>query len=156
MFGKTMSIPDTMIEKYFRYAIFATPDALAAIHARLEGGENPRNLKAELGRALVAKYYGAEKGERAEQAFKELFIQKEIPDDIPEWHAPGAPADLDVVTILVESGLTETKSEARRLIQQGGVSVDGAKITDHAHRVALGAPVVIKAGKRKFVRVLPQ
>lgn len=156
MFGKTMSIPDTLIERWFKYTLFASADDMAAVHQRLESGENPRNLKAELGRRLVARYYGAETGEKAEQAFKELFIQKEVPDNIPEWTPPGSPIEMDLVAIMVETKLVETKSEARRLIQQGGVSVDGRKITEITERLVFSAPAVIKAGKRKFVRVVPQ
>lgn len=156
MFGKTMSIPDTMIERYFKYTLFLGADELAALHARLDSGENPRNLKAELGRRIVTRYYGDDSGTKAEQAFNELFIQKEIPSDIPSWSPAIAMTDLDILTLLVDSGLVESKGEARRMVLQGGVAVDGKKIGDIQERVSLSAPVVVKVGKRKFMRVVPQ
>ncbi len=155
MYGKTMSIPDTHIERYFELGLFASKEELMRVHEFLARGGNPRDVKRELARRLVTLYSGSEKSILAEKAFDELFVNKHIPTDIPEWSPAQSAEDYALTALLTESKLTASGGEARRLIEQGGVSVDGEKITDAHKRISLLQPVVVKAGKRKFVRIIP-
>jgi len=156
MYGKTMSIPDTLIERYFALGLFAPPSEIERVKKFLAEGGNPRDAKRELARGLVALYAGEEAAVSAEKAFEELFVKKEIPEDIPEWTPEQQADEYSLTAILTESKLVESGGEARRMIQQGGVSVNGEKISEINYRVALRDPVVIKVGKRKFIRVVPR
>src|SRR5256885_3310145 len=142
IYGKTMSIPDRLIEKYVRLVSGVEPDAQAAVLAM-----KPRDAKAVLARRLVERLHGAEAAARAEDAFHRMFRNREIPDDIPE-RTVSDPKDL--VSALVETGLAPTRGDAKRLVEQGGVRIHGEKTgTD----VTLRDGDVLQAGKRSFVRV---
>jgi len=142
IYGKTMSIPDRLIEKYVRLVSGVEPDAQAAVLAM-----KPRDAKAVLARRLVERLHGAEAAARAEDDFNRMFRNREIPDDIPE-RTVSDPKDL--VSALVETGLAPTRGDAKRLVEQGGVRIHGEKTgTD----VTLRDGDVLQAGKRSFVRV---
>ena len=142
IYGKTMSIPDRLIEKYVRLVSGIEPDAQAAVLAM-----KPRDAKAALARRLVERLHGAEAAARAEDDFNRKFRNREIPDDIPE-RTVSDPKDL--VSALVETGLAPTRGDAKRLVEQGGVRINGEKAgTD----VTLRDGDVLQAGKRSFVRV---
>ena len=142
IYGKTMSIPDRLIEKYVRLVSGVEPDAQAAVLAM-----KPRDAKAVLARRLVERLHGAEAAARAEDDFNRMFRNREIPDDIPE-RTVSDPKDL--VSALVETGLAPTRGQAKRLVEQGGVRIHGEKAgTD----VTLRDGDVLQAGKRSFVRV---
>ena len=142
IYGKTMSIPDRLIEKYVRLVSGVEPDAQAAVLAM-----KPRDAKAVLARRLVERLHGAEAAARAEDDFNRMFRNREIPDDIPERRVSD-PKDL--VSALVETGLAPTRGDAKRLVEQGGVRIHGEKAgTD----VTLRDGDVLQAGKRSFVRV---
>ena len=142
IYGKTMSIPDRLIEKYVRLVSGVEPDAQAAVLAM-----KPRDAKAVLARRLVERLHGAEAAARAEDDFNRMFRNREIPDDIPE-RTVSDPKDL--VSALVETGLAPTRGHAKRLVEQGGVRIHGEKAgTD----VTLRDGDVLQAGKRSFVRV---
>jgi tyrosyl-tRNA synthetase len=155
MYGKTLSIPDTLI---YDYLLLATtlPDAeLAAIHGQLEkGSANPRDLKRRLARELVTLYHGAGAAQAAEEEFDRVFVRKDLPDEIPEARLKTDGAPIGILRLLTETGLASSNSDARRLIEQGGVSVDGQRITEQTAQIDLGRGVIIKVGKRKFVRAL--
>ncbi|HET7152782.1 MAG TPA: tyrosine--tRNA ligase [Candidatus Kapabacteria bacterium] len=155
MYGKTLSIPDTLIERYFSLGLFAPSADLKRVKEFLAGSGNPRDVKRELARRLVTLYHNEEAAKKAEEAFDELFVKKEIPDDIRDWTPAERADDYALTALIAEAKLVESGSEARRMIEQGGVSVNGEKIKDIKHRVTLSEPLVIKVGKRKFVRVLP-
>jgi tyrosyl-tRNA synthetase len=142
IYGKTMSIPDTLIEKYLRLVSGLGPEEVARTLA-LE----PRDAKAALARALVRRLHGEEAARRAEDDFDSRFRRHELPEDVPE-HAPGNPADL--VGTLVELGWYPTRSAARRVVEQGGVRVNGEKV-GLEHR--LHDRDILQAGKRNVVRV---
>lgn len=150
-FGKVMSIPDALIINYFNYATTLHPDEIAEIKRDLESGTNPMLLKKRLGREIVQLYHGAEASLAAQEAFEKLFSQKEIPDDMPEKLY--SEAKVKLMRILTESGLCETNSEAKRIIQQGGVSLDGEKITAFDAEIEIRDEMVVKCGKRKFLRI---
>jgi len=150
-FGKVMSIPDALIINYFNYATTLHPDEIAEIKRDLESGTNPMLLKKRLGREIVQLYHGAEASLAAQEAFEKLFSQKEIPEDMPEKLY--SEAKVKLMRILTESGLCETNSEAKRIIQQGGVSLDGEKITAFDAEIEIRDEMVVKCGKRKFLRI---
>lgn len=152
MFGKLMSIPDDLIEQYFDLAACADETKLAEVRERLESGSNPRDLKAEMARMVVAIYHSAQAARDAEAEFAKVFAEGGVPDEIPEIAVASGSKLVDVIAA---NNLTSSKGEARRLIQQGAVSIEGDKITDIDHKLAITSPVVLKVGKRRFARLLP-
>ncbi|HET6510869.1 MAG TPA: S4 domain-containing protein, partial [Candidatus Kapabacteria bacterium] len=152
MFGKTMSIPDNVIYRYFELATGVSD--LAEIKQQLaDPTTNPRNLKVRLAQEIIAQFYDREAGDAALARFEQLFIKKEVPDDIPEVTiATSEP--LSLTQLMADHQLAPSKGEAKRLIQGGGVSLDGEKIDDINHAF-MPSPegVVLKVGKRKFLRV---
>ncbi len=152
MYGKTMSIPDDLILTYFELAGRATGDKLSEVSARLKGGENPRNLKMELGYELVKLYKGEEEAKKAEEHFKTVHQKKEIPDEIEEVTLDKA--TWNIVDLICELGLAETKSKARQLVEGGGVKWENEKVEDVKREVALsGEPALLQVGKRNFRRI---
>jgi tyrosyl-tRNA synthetase len=151
MFGKTMSIPDTLILPYFTLATQVKD--LDAIKRTLEDGkENPRDLKVRLAKEIIKLFYDEAAADAALQRFEQLFVKKEIPDDIPE--ARIGPAPKNIVDLIADEKLVASKSEVRRLIAGGGVSVNGEKIADEKMLITpTDEGVVLKVGKRKFLKV---
>lgn len=144
MFGKTMSIPDASIRDYAALAAFHSDEKLRDLEARMKT-ENPRNIKAEVARAIVAVYHGGEKAGQAEEEFARVFSQKGLPDEIAR-HSFGAPK-VWIVKALVDTGIAKTNSEARRLVRQGAVQVDERKIADENEEVGLDMERLLKAGR---------
>ncbi len=152
MFGKVMSIPDELIVRYYRYATFASAAEAEAMESALrEGKLHPRDAKALVAERLVARYHGEEAAFAARQEFDRMFRHKQLPDDI-ETVALRLPMPL--VDALVAVGIVPSKSEARRLIAQGGVYVNGDRVSDLAAHLSSGEHIV-KVGKRRFVRIQP-
>ncbi len=157
MFGKTMSIPDKMIGKYYSLALFTPKNEVEEIEAKLKNGElHPRNSKVLLAKRLVERYHSIEAAEEAFAEFERIFVKKDIPDQIEEriFSKGELSNEPTIVELLVVSNLAESKSEARRLIQQGGVSVDGEKVIDPTIQISIITSRFIKVGKRKFLRVI--
>ena len=151
MYGKTMSIPDTMIEKYFLLATDVDAAAMKRIHSQLaDNSVNPRDLKRELAKEIVTMYHAAETASAAEQHFDQIFIHKDIPEDIP-----GIKLDDDValVDLIFTNNLVASKSEGRRLIDQGAVRLNDLKCSDRDQVLKKGEKIVIKVGKRRFLKV---
>jgi tyrosyl-tRNA synthetase len=145
MFGKVMAWTDGMIVPGFE---LCTIDGdFAAAEKRLAAGENPRDLKMELAEAVVAIYHGQEEAQKARENFIAQFSKKETPDEMPEFALAGK----NIVEVLVESGLVKSKSDAKRNIEQGGVSVNEKVETDFEYVVAVGD--IIKKGKRFFIKI---
>ena len=162
MYGKVMSIPDRVMPDYFTYATDLPPEEVAAILRDLAAGTlHPRDAKRRLAREIVAMWHGREAAEAAERAFDEVFVAGGLPEEIPEVRlpAPGGPDAVAhivrrrVVPLLVEVGLARSHSEARRLVVQGGVAVDGQRVTEPEAEVAVYDGAVLRVGKRRFVRV---
>lgn len=152
MFGKLMSIPDNMISRYYSLLTDATKDELEAIDKQLaEGSVNPRDIKMKLAFTITAEYHGEDGAKRGQDAFINVVSNKGIPDDIQEVSGMNGKGILDV---LVELKFTASKGEAKRLIQGGGVKVNGEKITDMAYIFDLAEDVVLQAGKRKFAKLV--
>ncbi len=152
IFGKTMSIPDSLILKYFTLGTMLGNSELTEIKNQLEvPATNPRNLKVRLAYELVKKYYDEETAKYAQQEFETIFVKKEIPDDIPEYKIDTK--ELKLVSLMKETGTAASASEAVRLIKQGGVTIDGEKITDEQYLVRAEKDFILKVGKRKFIKI---
>ncbi len=154
MFGKTMSIPDELMPQWFRLAAAATPEEVTEVTEGLaDGSLHPGEMKRRLARAVVARFHGTSEAEEAEKAFDALFKAKSVPDDVPTSPL----TDDDPVWLpkaLHDAGLVASNSEARRLIEQGAVKIDGERVTgEEIARNALTGHVV-QVGKRRFVRFL--
>jgi tyrosyl-tRNA synthetase len=154
MFGKVMSIPDELIGPYRQYAIFAPEDEVEKLKAGLKDGSvHPRNAKADTAEALVRRYHGDEAAKAAREQFEKVFKKKELPDDIPEVEIETEGGKKMILDLLAETKLAPSKKEARRLVQQGAVSIDGEKSTDHMARIDLAEEKLFKVGKRKFMKI---
>jgi tyrosyl-tRNA synthetase len=152
MYGKVLSIADTMIPLYFRYACFYGADEVAEIQRGLESGElHPRDAKRRLAREIVARYTSEGTAHKAEEEFDRIFIRKDAPEEMGEYRLQ-APAP--IIDVMVDAGLAPSKAEAKRLIQAGGVSIDGAKVADVAYVHAPSGEAVLKVGKRRFLRIV--
>ena len=150
-YGKIMSISDDMIVKYFRLAADADDQKVEAIKYLLSDSKiNPRDVKRELGRAIVKLYHGADEAQAAEQHFDKVIVQKDIPDEMDEVELE---SDQLLVDIITNAGLTKSKGEARRLIKQNAVKLDGAVCKDIDQKLHAGKESVIKVGKRRFLKV---
>lgn len=153
MFGKTMSIPDTLIPRYLQYACYASADEVERTTQGLaDGSVHPRNAKVDIAKRIVARYHGQDDADAAFAEFERIFVKKDIPDVIEERIIDG-PADQSLVDVMVATGLVTSKGEARRLIQQGGVKVDGEKVADIAAVLNFAEPRIVRAGKLKFLRI---
>jgi tyrosyl-tRNA synthetase len=156
IYGKTMSIPDTLIYDYFLLTVNKTLTELEEIKRALKDPKvNPRDLKRELAKELVCIYYDQETAIIAEKEFDQIFIQKKAPDEMTEFKiSPSDFINITLVQLLVLSGCAPSNSEARRLIQQGGISINGKKIEDMGAKPPFQQEFILKAGKRKFIKVI--
>lgn len=150
MFGKLMSISDTLMWRYFELLSFRSLEDIGALQAEIASGRNPRDAKVQLAREIVDRFHGAGAGERALEQFNARFRDGAIPDDMPEVTAGAAP--MGILKVLRESGLAASASEAQRNIEQGGVRIDGDRIEDKSLQLPAGT-YVMQVGKRKFARV---
>jgi len=155
IFGKVMSISDEIMWRYYELCTDLTPGKIAAVKISAESGErNPRDIKVELAKSIVADFYSKAEADSAEEEFVRRFRNKETPDEIEEKHLTLNPQGWELSGLLVAAGLAESKGEARRLIQQGGVSVDGERQSGNSVVPSeAGRSVTLKVGKRRFVRV---
>lgn len=156
-FGRTMRIPDALIVEWLRLCTDLHPDEIEAIERGLaEGSLHPGEQKRRLAREVVALYHGAEAAEAAEALFDQVHRKGEAPDDIPEYRLPERPEMLLVAAVIAETGLASSRSDARRLISQGGVRLDGEPLTDPQGELPRSAleGKVLQVGKRRFARLL--
>ena len=151
MYGRTLSIPDTLIGKYFEYATTISVESLDDIKKDLSAGKsNPRDLKRQLAREIVQIYHDKDTAQKAESDFDALFIKKDIPDDIPEYALSSTET---LVSIMVGNELVSSNGDAKRMIKQGAVKLDDEKISDMFFEVSPDSEKVLKVGKRKFLRI---
>jgi tyrosyl-tRNA synthetase len=154
IYGKTLSIPDNLIFDYFLLATDVTADELAKIKNQLnEKSSNPRDLKRQLARTLVALYHDHDAARGAEEEFDRIFVKKDLPDEVPEYSITLDNGSINIVRLLTETKLVGSNGEARRMIEQGGVTVDGQRISDYSASVQIAESVIVKVGKRRFLRV---
>lgn len=160
MFGKVMSIPDELMVKYYRLASTVPVDQIDAIEKGLAADEiHPNRCKRDLAQNIVAAYYDGEAAKEAEAAFDRQFKQHEVPEDIPEFAAgltPNEEGTVYLAKLIADSGLTKSTGDARRMIDQGGVKINGEAVAAKAYNVAPESlsGAVIQVGKRKFVRLV--
>lgn len=150
MFGKLMSISDTLMWRYFELLSFRSLEEIAALRQEVEGGRNPRDAKVMLAQEIITRFHSAREAGQALAGFEARFRDGAIPDDIPEVNVAGAP--LGILKLLREAGLVASGSEAQRNVEQGGVRVDGNRVEDKALQLGVGT-YVVQVGKRKFARV---
>lgn len=151
MFGRVMSMSDAVLPLYFEVLSDVPLSEIAEMRTALSAGSlNPRDLKLRLARTIVDQFHNPEAGAEAEQAFLRQFVQREVPLDIPAYRLD-APAS--IIDVLTNAGLVASRGEARRLIDGGGVRVEGERVTTYDQTVAPGAGVV-QVGRRKFVRIV--
>ena len=156
IFGKVMSISDDLMWRYYELLTDLSVAEIKALRDSTESGQrNPRDLKAELAKRIVTDFHSAESAEAAEAEFIRRFRQKETPAEVEERSVPANSGSWELTQLLVTVGMAESKAEARRLIQQGGVSVDGQKQTlvNSLMQSQPGKSILLKVGKRRFVRV---
>lgn len=152
MFGKLMSIPDALMERYFRYvAPMKMEDVEKAVKDLASGALHPRQAKARLAFEVVKGYHSEKAAREASEEFDRIFKGKGLPDEIETVHLKSK--EMDLASLLREANLVSSKMEARRLVEQGGVKVDSEKITDINFKVRLAKSVLVQCGKRRFVRV---
>ena len=154
IYGKTLSIPDKLINDYFVLTTNVSEREIEQIKQALEDPRiNPRDIKRRLARELVALYHSEAAAIGAEKEFDRIFVKKDLPDEIPEVSIDLENSSISIVKLLTETKMVTSNSEARRMIDQGGVSVDGEKISNQNALIGIEQSVVVKVGKRKFLRV---
>ncbi len=153
MFGKIMSISDNLMWRWFELLSFRPMSEIEALKAEVEAGRNPRDVKFELARELVARFHDEQAAKRAQQAFIDRFQKGAVPDDMPELTLEADGDALPIAQLLRQAGLVASNSEGMRMVQQGAVRIDGERITDKGFRVPPGGPHVVQVGKRRFARV---
>jgi tyrosyl-tRNA synthetase len=158
MFGKLMSIPDALLPQYLLLVCEWTLAKVAEAEAGLRAGTvNPRELKDEMARTVVATYHGEAAGEEASAEFRRVFSKHELPAEMPlvaVWQEHVRGEKVWLVGVIVKAGMAASNSEARRLLKQGAVSVNDEVVADGAEEVALKGGDVLRVGKRRFGRIV--
>ncbi|UCE25072.1 MAG: tyrosine--tRNA ligase [Candidatus Zixiibacteriota bacterium] len=162
IFGKAMSIPDELIYTYLELTTDTTEDRLEQIKNELsQPNVNPMAIKKELGERLADMYHPQGSGRKAREEFERVFSQKKLPDQIPEVKSADLesqginPSKIYLVHLITKNEMAKSNSEARKLIEAGGVSLNGDKITDKDYEFALTEETILKVGKRRFLKLLP-
>jgi tyrosyl-tRNA synthetase len=153
MFGKIMSISDDLMWRYFDVLSFRGLSDIQALHKQVDDGLNPRDAKFELAQEIVARFHDSGAAESAKEEFIARFQQGAMPDEIPEMSLPGTDGSLGVAHLLKNARLVSSTSEAFRMIKQGAVRIDGARVEDRSLQINAGTNCVYQVGKRKFCRV---
>jgi tyrosyl-tRNA synthetase len=156
MFGKLMSLSDEMMWPYFDLVTDHTPEEIAALASKVKSGlAHPMDVKMSLAREIIAGFHGAEAGERAASEFQRIFRDREAPEEAPVRKIARGPVKR-LAPLLVEWGMAPSRSEADRLLKQGGVELDGERISDVKKDIDLTIPreFLVRAGKKKFLRVI--
>ena len=154
MFGKTMRISDDLMYRWYSLLTDITEAGLSQLIKEVKSGaKHPRNVKVDLAKFLITRFHSAAAAAAAEDEFNRIFVDKGLPDDIPDFSIKSGSGQ-SFVALMVQSGLCMSNSEGTRLIQGGGVQIDGEKVSDPRLKVDLvaGQKLVVKAGKKKFVR----
>ena len=147
MFGKVMAMPDSTIIPLFENATEISQQKIEEFKKIIASGENPNKLKKELAYEIVKMYHGEEEASKAQDEFSKIFSNKELPTDMPEWEGGLTP----LADLLVKAGLVQSKTEAKRIIEQKGVTINNEEVENWNQQVKKGD--VIKVGPRKFLRI---
>jgi len=151
IFGKTMSIPDTLLIKFFELTTELSLEEIEKIKKSMAEGENPRNLKIRLAKELVTLYHDKKSANNAEQEFINMFQKKQLPDEIESKKLKKT--TWNIIDLISEVGLVTSKSDGRRMIEQGGVKIDQKKIESIDEEIDISEEKLIQVGKRKFLKV---
>ncbi len=155
IFGKVMSIPDELIPRYLQYAAFASDEEVKQVEEGLKDGSvHPRNAKVDTAIRIVSKYHSEEAGKAAFAEFERIFKNKDIPDNIDELALEAEDGAMGLLDILAKSKLIPSKKEAKRMVEQGAVSIDGEKSEDPFASIDLKEQRLFKVGKRKFLYII--
>lgn len=152
MFGKLMSVSDTLMWRYYDLLSFRPLSEIARLRQSIEQGANPRDIKMELGVEIASRFHGAGAGEAAKAAFIAQFSQGALPEDIPEVRIAAPAAGLPIGRVLKEAGLVPSNSEANRMIDQKAVRVDQQRIEDRGLVLAAGKTYLLQVGPRRYAR----
>jgi tyrosyl-tRNA synthetase len=153
IFGKLMSISDELMWRYIELLSFEPPATIARWKEEVAAGANPRDVKVRFATEIVARFHGEAAAQRAETDFEQRFRHGQLPEDMQEFTFSAPHAGLPVTQTLKLAGLVASTSEAQRLIEQGGVRIDGERVSDRGLKFSPGQSFVIQAGKRKVARV---
>ena len=153
IFGKLMSVSDELMWRYIELLSFEPPQKTGAKKRAVEKGGNPRDVKFDFAKEIVARFHGAQAAEDAARDFTARFSRDEMPGDMPEVSIKSQGGGLAIPQVLKQAGLTASTSEALRMIEQGGVKINGAKVSDKSLVLARGVRCVLQVGRRKFARV---
>ena len=154
IFGKTLSIPDSLIYNYFELATDLSNEDLKKIKAQLDDAKtNPRDIKRKLAKTLVAMYHSKEAANNAEEEFDRIFVNKGTPDEVPQFKF-GDRNEINILDLIILVNFAPSKGEAKRLVMQGGVTLDGKKIIDIQTNVQLKDGIILKVGKRNFIELI--
>ena len=153
MFGKLMSVSDELMWRYLELLSFRSIGEIAGWRAEVEQGRNPRDIKVLLAQEIVARFHSQQAAEAALAEFEARFRQGVLPEDMPEITVAGTNGQIGIAQMLKQAGLVASTSEALRMIDQGGVRLDGEKVSDKALQLKASAVVVAQVGKRKFARI---
>ena len=153
IFGKLMSISDELMWRYYELLSFRASEEIAKLKREVEEGRNPRDAKVMLAQEIVARFHSHSAAEDALDDFEARFTRGAVPDDMPEQTLTTVSGVLPIAQVLKQAGLTASTSDALRMIDQGGVRLNGNKVSDRSLLLAAGEKVVLQVGKRKFARV---
>jgi len=153
MFGKIMSISDTLMWRWFELLSFLPEDEIKELQASVEAGMNPRDAKFKLAIEILDRFHGEGEGEKCKDAFLKRFQKGAIPEDIEEVNYSLEGESMPLVNLLKETGMVASTSEASRLIKQGGIKIDSKKVEDPKMLILAGTEQVYQVGKRKFLKI---
>ncbi len=153
MFGKIMSISDVLMWRYYELLSFKPIDEIEGYKAEIEQGKNPRDVKIDLAKELIARFHDEAAAEAAHQEFINRFQKGAMPDEMPELELEPEGGEIAIANLLKEASLVGSTSDAYRMIKQGAAKIDGEKITDRSLVIFSGSEAVYQVGKRKFARV---
>ena len=154
MFGKLMSISDELMWRYFELLSFRSLAEIGKLRQEMDEGRNPRDIKFELGRELVARFHSQSDADRARDNFIARFQKGALPEDMPEVSLAAAGEGIPIANVLKDAGLTPSTSEALRMIRQGAVRIDGERVSDPRLLLAAGTSCICQVGKRRFAQVV--
>jgi tyrosyl-tRNA synthetase len=158
MFGKIMSVSDDLMWRYFELVLALDAEEIVMLRQNVAAGKrHPRAVKEDLARRIVERFHGAEAAREASEEFARVFSRRDLPSHMTEirWPAGEKNGPVRLAELLVHAGLAPSRSEARRLIQQGAVRLDDRRVTDPMAEIHVTAPVVVRAGRRGFARIVP-
>ncbi|MEZ0392979.1 MAG: tyrosine--tRNA ligase [Pseudobdellovibrionaceae bacterium] len=157
MFGKTMRVSDELMIRWYELLTDITPPELSQLKADLQSGKkHPRDVKVNLAKTLISRFHSQTAAQAAEDEFNRIFVEKGLPDEVPEFSVASSAEPIGICALMKNAGLAPSTSEAKRLIAGRAVEIDGSKVENEQLKIDLkpGLTLVIKAGKKKFVKVV--